>query len=113
MLPNFYCEEVQFAAQYPEAEGQVFTAQPYGSWDTLQEYYLKMKQNIFRKFFGKNKNTEKYCNTKYVLLEMLSSDDPAVSEFLPKNGVLRQVMKACLVQVISSCDTGQVFSVFN
>ena len=92
---------------------KVFTAQTYGSYDAFLECCLKMKLCIFRNFFGKNKDTGKHWSTKDVLLEMLLSDDPAVLDFLPKNGVLRQVMKACLVQVISSCDTGQVFSVFN
>ena len=112
MLSNFHCEEMCFTAHYLEARGKVFTAQQYGSLDTFLEHCLKMKQYIFRNFFGKNKNTGKYWSTKDVLLEMLSSDDPAVLDFLPKNGVLRQVMKACLVQVTSSCDIEQVFSVF-
>ena len=112
MLSNFYCEKNCFTAQYPEATGKVFPAQPYRSQDTFQEHCLKMKQYIFRNFFSKNKDTGKYWSTKDVLLEMLSSDDPAVFNFLPKNGVLRQVMKACLVQVTSSCGIERVFSVF-
>ena len=40
----------------------------------------------------------KYWSTKDVLFEMLSSDDPAVSDSLSKNHVLRQKMKACLVR---------------
>ena len=103
MLSNFYCEEIYFTAQYPKANGKVFTAQPYESRDTFLEHCLKMKRYIFRNSFDKNKDTEKYWSTKDVL-EMLSSDDPAVLDFLPKNGVLRQVMKACLLQVTSSCD---------
>ena len=43
---------------------------------------------------------------------MLSSNNPAVSDFLPKNVVLWQVVKAYLVQVTSSCDIERVFSVF-
>ena len=97
ILSNFYFEEICFTAQYPEVKGKLFTAQPYGSRDTFLEHYLKMKRYIFRNFFGKNKNAGKYWSTKDVPLEMLSSDDPAVLDFLQKNGVLRQVLKACLV----------------
>ena len=104
MLSNFYCEEMCFTAQYPQAKGNIFTAQLYWSWDTFLEHCLKMKQHTFSNFFGKNKNRGKYWSTKDILLEMVSSDDPAVLDFLPKNGVLRQVMNACLMQVTSSCD---------
>ena len=68
-------------------------------------------KHIFRNFYGKTKDTGKYWSTN-VLLEMLSSDDPSVSDFLPKSGVLRQVMKVCLVLVTSNCDIEQVFTAF-
>ena len=112
MLSNFYCEEVCFTTQYPEGKDKVFTAQSYGSRDTFLEHCLMKKRSIFRNFFGKNKDTGKYWSTKCVLLEVLSSDDPAVPDFLRKNGLPRQVMKACLVQMTSSCDVERMFSVF-
>ena len=76
MLSSFFCEDVSLKAQYLEAKGQVCTAKSKGSQETFLEVCLKMKQYI-----------------QDVLLEVISSDDPIVSDFQPKTGILRQVIK--------------------
>lgn len=107
MVSNFYREEVCFTAQYPEAKGHVFTLLSYGSQDSsLENYNTSLKIYLAKTKTQGNTGAPKIFFLKYS--QVSSSFTFSAKEQCTQ----RQVMKACLVQVTSSCDIELLFFVF-
>ena len=77
-LVDFYCEKKTFTAKYEEAKGLTFTAPPFGDRDEFNSQCIRLKRYIFQNYKGLNPDTKKVWQTKDVLLNILSQEDPAI-----------------------------------
>lgn len=111
-LVDFYCEKKTFTAKYEEAKGLTFTVPPFGDRNEFNSQCIRLKRYIFRNYKGLNPDTKKVWQTKDVLLNILSQEDPAVRKWLHRDAPLKRVILSALVQVTTSSDIERVFSVF-
>lgn len=109
-LIKYYCEEVDFIAEYPEAKGKRFVAPAIGCEDDLVNELNQYKRYIFRHYKGKNSLTQKSWTTKEVLIDLLANSKTL--PWLSSTSILRLIIKAFIIQITESSDIERVMSVF-
>ena len=77
-MADFYYEKKTFIAKYEETKCLTFPAPPFGDRDEFNSQCIRLKRYIFQNYKGLNPDTKKVWQTKDVLLNILSQEDPAI-----------------------------------
>ena len=85
LLLKYFCEEVEFTAEYEEEKGNTFITDPIGSKDNLIQQFNQYNRYVSRNNMGKNQDSGEYWTTKLIILDLLSRKDKIITDWLTPN----------------------------